>query len=92
MGIRKFLFFGAGDSAISFIRRQKPNVRFEAFALIVLICKHLDNSSETRSPPKNADSRFDVMGTFTLSLRILKADALQSEGVRKTAFLSLDRE
>lgn len=32
------------------------------------------------------------MGTFTLSLRILKADALQSEGVRKTAFLSLDRE
>ena len=77
MGIRKFLFFGAGNSATSFICHEKLHARCEAFALIVLICQHLDNSSGTRNQPlKKVDSRFDVMGTFTLSLRIIQADAM----------------
>ena len=52
MGIRIFLFFGAENSAIWFIRYEKLHARFDAFALIVLIGKHLDNSSGTRSTPK----------------------------------------
>lgn len=49
MGIRKFLFFGAGNSATSFICHEKLHARCEAFALIALTCQHLDNSSGTRN-------------------------------------------
>jgi hypothetical protein len=73
-GDKKILIFRSRKLSDIVHTLQKLNARFDAFALIVLICKHLDNSSGTS--PKKVDSRFDVMGTFTLSLRIIQADAM----------------